>query len=139
MISGHARITLLVGTMMLVLLSKAQVATQPRLLSFAIPNYPPLAQFAGKSGDVELEIKLDAECKVSQVIVLRADPLFLDSVKTTASKWRFSSCMRESKQVRAKFTFRVQGESNDWTPTDFEMTSPWVFVITTAHPDWNFQ
>jgi outer membrane biosynthesis protein TonB len=109
-----------------------------RLVDATFPAYPPIAQVAGKSGAIAAEVHLNSNCVISMVSVT-GDKLFIAAVQESVSKWRFAGCNQSATTIEARFKFELNGENNDWTPTDVEMISPWNFIISTAQPERNFQ
>lgn len=118
------------------LLSSQQRQTL-ELLDFVIPSYPRMARLIGKEGVVNAQISLDEACRISQVQV-KGEALFISTVKDAVQHWQFSGCTLAQQSVPVQFTFRLDGVSNDWSPTFFEMTKPYEFTITTTRREWQF-
>lgn len=82
---------------------------QPRAMRRIVPEYPPGPDRDRISGTVQLKLKLEADGRVSEVEVVRADPpgLFEDSAVQAFRKARFRPAKRGGQPVRALILVEV--------------------------------
>lgn len=93
-----------------------ELDVQPRALGRIEPAYPPEADRQGRSGRVRLQLKLEADGRVSNVEVMEADPagLFEESAVEAFRVARFSPAQRGGRPVRALLLIEVE---YDWAGT----------------------
>ncbi|SNS21461.1 outer membrane transport energization protein TonB [Humidesulfovibrio mexicanus] len=86
------------------------VDRMPAPLRTVKPRYPMAARRAGQEGQVLLRLFVDAEGRVGQVAVLKAEPegLFEESALEAVRKWRFSPAMNKGAAVGMWLTLPVR-------------------------------
>lgn len=91
-----------------------ELDVQPRALGSIEPDYPPDADRERRSGKVRLQLKLEADGRVSDVEVVLADPpgVFDDSAVRAFGAARFSPAQKDGRAVRALLLIEVE---YDWT------------------------
>ncbi|MEW5967848.1 MAG: energy transducer TonB [Pseudomonadota bacterium] len=87
-----------------------QLDVQPRALGSIEPDYPPDADREQRSGKVRLQLKLEADGRVSDVEVVQADPpgVFDDSAVRAFRDARFSPARKDGRAVRALLLIEVE-------------------------------
>ncbi|MFP5411161.1 MAG: energy transducer TonB [Gammaproteobacteria bacterium] len=87
-----------------------QLDVQPRALGSIEPDYPPDADREQRSGKVRLQLKLEADGRVSDVEVVQADPpgVFDDSAVRAFRDARFSPAQKDGRAVRALLLIEVE-------------------------------
>jgi TonB family protein len=82
------------------------------------PSYPAKAKEAGIQGTVELSIRIDKTGQVSEVKVLKGDPLLADAAAAAVKQWRYKPVEVEGKPVEALATVTVNFVlANEAAPT----------------------
>ncbi len=75
------------------------------------PEYPAVARQIRLTGDVELEVSVDASGSVDKVIVRRGNTLLVGPSVQALKRWKFSQFRAEGQPARAvgtiKFTFHI--------------------------------
>ena len=91
---------------------RAAAAPLPQLLSAPQPRYPPLALRRKLEGDVVLELRIEADGRVSATRVLSANPpgVFDAAAQAAASRYRFEAG-QAAVTTRQVVRFRVPKES----------------------------
>lgn len=89
--------------------SARELDVQPRALRRIVPVYPPGPDRDGISGRVRLQLKLEADGRVSEVEVLTAEPpgLFEESAVKAFRQARFRPAKRAGRPVRALMEIEV--------------------------------
>lgn len=89
--------------------SARELDVQPRALRRIVPVYPPGPDRDGISGRVRLQLKLEADGRVSEVTVLAAEPpgLFEESAVKAFRPARFRPAKRGGRPVRALMEIEV--------------------------------
>src|SRR5512146_1668826 len=83
------------GLLVVSLLSTVTVTAQqespklPELLSYDVPQYPPLARMARITGDVDVEVITDGYGVTSATVVVAQHALLKDAAVENAKTWRF--------------------------------------------------
>lgn len=97
--------------------SARELDVQPRALGSIEPDYPPEADRQRRSGKVRLQLKLEADGRVSGVEVVQADPpgVFDDSAVRAFRAARFSPALKDGRAVRALLLIEVE---YDWAGSD---------------------
>ncbi len=87
-----------------------EVDVLPRALREIRPEYPTEADRRRVSGNVRLQLKLEADGRVSDVEVLEANPpgLFEESALAAFRQARFSPAQRNGRPVRARIVIDVE-------------------------------
>lgn len=90
-----------------------ELDVQPRALHAILPEYPPEADRQRLSGRVRLQIKLEADGRVSDIEIIGADRpgLFDDSVLKAFRAARFAPAQKDGRPVRALLLIEVK---YDW-------------------------
>jgi periplasmic protein TonB len=90
--------------------SAREVDVLPRALGDIRPDYPPEADRRRQSGSVKLQIKLEADGRVSDIEVVEANPpgMFEDSALAAFRQARFSPAQRNGRPVRARVVIEVK-------------------------------
>lgn len=90
-----------------------ELDVQPRALGAIEPVYPPEADRQQRSGRVRLQLKLEADGRVSEVEIIEAEPagLFEASAVEAFRAARFSPAQRDGRPVRALLLIEV---NYDW-------------------------
>lgn len=90
-----------------------ELDVQPRALQDIQPMYPPEADRLRQSGTVRLELKIEADGRVSDVSVVGADPpdVFDESARAAFAAARFSPAQKSGRPVRTRMLIEV---SYDW-------------------------
>lgn len=93
--------------------STREVDVPPRAIRDIVPVYPEDADRDGLSGTVRLQLKLEADGRVSEVEVIGADPpgLFEASARAAFADARFTPAYRGGKPVRVQMLIEV---AYDW-------------------------
>lgn len=93
--------------------SARELDVQPKALRKIQPDYPPDADRAHLSGRVRLQLKLEADGRVSEVEVVSATPpdVFEDSARKAFSAAHFSPARKNGQPVRARVLIEVE---YDW-------------------------
>lgn len=93
--------------------STREVDVPPRAMRDIVPVYPEDADRDGLSGTVRLQLKLEADGRVSEVEVIGADPpgLFEASARAAFAEARFTPAYRGGKPVRVQMLIEV---AYDW-------------------------
>lgn len=86
------------------------VDRMPAPLRTVKPRYPMAARRAGQEGQVLLRLFVDAEGRVGQVAVLKAEPegVFEEAATEAVRKWRFSPAMNRGAAVGMWLTLPVR-------------------------------
>lgn len=89
--------------------SARELDVQPHALRRIEPDYPPDADREGVSGRVQLQLKLEADGRVSDIKVVSAIPpgLFEDSAKKAFQDAHFSPAQKNGQPVRARVLIEV--------------------------------
>lgn len=89
--------------------SARDVDVQPRALREIVPEYPSDADRQRLSGKVRLQLKLEADGRVSDVEIVQADPpeLFNESAIRAFRDARFAPAQRNGRPVRAQVLIEV--------------------------------
>lgn len=89
--------------------SARDVDVQPRALREIVPEYPSDADRQRLSGKVRLQLKLEADGRVSDVEIVHADPpeLFNESAIRAFRDARFAPAQRSGRPVRAQVLIEV--------------------------------
>lgn len=90
-----------------------ELDVQPRALHAILPEYPPEADRQHLSGKVLLQIRLEADGRVSDLGIVDADPpgLFDDSALKVFRAARFAPAQKDGRAVRALLLIEVK---YDW-------------------------
>ncbi len=93
-----------------------ELDVQPRALHAIVPEYPPEADRQRLSGRVRLQIKLEADGRVSDIEIVGADRpgTFDDSVLKAFRAARFAPAQKDGRPVRALLLIEVKF---DWDGT----------------------
>jgi len=93
--------------------SARDLDVQPRALREIVPEYPSDADRQRLSGKVRLQLKLEADGRVSDVEIVHADPpeLFNESAIRAFRDARFAPAQRSGRPVRAQVLIEVE---YDW-------------------------
>lgn len=94
-----------------------QLDVQPRALGNIEPDYPPDADRQQRSGKLRLQLKLEADGRVSDVEVVEAEPpgVFEDSAVRAFRAARFAPAQKDGRAVRALLLIEVE---YNWAGTD---------------------
>jgi len=86
-----------------------ELDVQPRALQDIQPTYPPEADRLRQSGTVRLELKIEADGRVSDVSVVGADPpdVFDESARAAFAAARFSPAQKNGRPVRMRMLVEV--------------------------------
>jgi len=86
-----------------------ELDVQPRALRDIQPTYPPEAERQRQSGTVRLELKIEADGRVSDVSVVSADPpdVFDESARAAFAAARFSPAQKNGRPVRTRMLVEV--------------------------------
>lgn len=86
-----------------------ELDVQPRTLQDIQPTYPPAAERQRQSGTVRLELKIEADGRVSDVAVVGADPpdVFDESARAAFAAARFSPAQKDGRPVRTRMLVEV--------------------------------
>lgn len=86
-----------------------ELDVQPRALQDIQPTYPPEADRLRQSGTVRLELKIEADGRVSDVSVVGADPpdVFDESARVAFAAARFSPAQKNGRPVRTRMLVEV--------------------------------
>lgn len=86
-----------------------ELDVQPRALQDIQPTYPPEAERQRQSGTVRLELKIEADGRVSDVAVVSADPpdVFDESARAAFAAARFSPAQKSGRPVRTRMLVEV--------------------------------
>lgn len=86
-----------------------ELDVQPRALQDIQPTYPPEADRQRQSGTVRLELKIEADGRVSDVSVVGADPpdVFDESARAAFAAARFSPAQKNGRPVRTRMLVEV--------------------------------
>jgi len=89
--------------------SARDVDVHPRALREIVPDYPPGADRQRLSGKVRLQLKLEADGRVSELEIVHADPpdVFNESAIKAFRDARFSPAQRNGRPVRAQVLIEV--------------------------------
>lgn len=89
--------------------SARDVDAHPRALREIVPEYPPGADRQRLSGKVHLQLKLEADGRVSDIEIVHADPpeVFNESAIKAFRDARFSPAQRNGRPVRAQVLIEV--------------------------------
>jgi len=89
--------------------SARDVDVHPRALREIVPEYPPGADRQRLSGKVHLQLKLEADGRVSDIEIVHADPpeVFNESAIKAFRDARFSPAQRNGRPVRAQVLIEV--------------------------------
>jgi TonB family protein len=102
------------------------------------PSYPQIARTAHVSGEVIVEVTLDADGKVTQALVVRGSPLLGRSARDNAQGWIFSKPESPHTQ-RLIYDYKIDDASKNDTlppkvtfdlPDRVTIVAPGVFVPT---------
>jgi len=90
--------------------SAREVDVLPRALREIRPDYPPEADRRRLSGSVKLQIKLEADGRVSDIEVVESTPpgMFDESALAAFRQARFSPAQRNGRPVRARILIEVK-------------------------------
>jgi len=75
------------------------VEVMPTLVKRVTPIYPPIAQQAGMSGEVDLWLRVGPDGHVIKVQVMHSNPLFDDAATTAALQWVFTPATTDGRPV----------------------------------------
>src|SRR5207245_7441926 len=70
--------------------------------------YPALAVIANASGDVIIEININAEGEVISTQVIEGHKLLQDASIYAAKRWKFTSAKDSIRSARIKFNFHIE-------------------------------
>jgi protein TonB len=89
--------------------SARDLDVQPRALREIIPDYPPGADRQQLSGKVRLQLKLEADGRVSDIGIVQADPpeVFDESAIRAFRDARFAPAQKNGRPVRAQVVIEV--------------------------------
>jgi len=89
--------------------SARDIDVQPRTLREIVPEYPPVADRQRLSGKVRLQLKLEADGRVSDVEIVHADPpdVFNESAIRAIRDAHFAPAQRNGRPVRAQVLIEV--------------------------------
>ena len=120
--------------------AQAVASDQPEVVAAVAPIFPAIAAAAKASGDVIVEVKIDANGTVTSAHAVEGHPLLQKVCEVTARRWRFVAAKDSKSQrvVRLTFTFRVVDEKApeiDRTPVflppyKIELAGPRVVIKT---------
>lgn len=84
------------------------------------PVYPPLAQNAHVTGDVQIEITISEQGDVIAARVVSGHPLLQQAALTAAKQWKFNTTLLNNNPVKVSgvLTFRFTGANFDRTKLD---------------------
>jgi periplasmic protein TonB len=80
---------------------------EPRKLRHVEPVYPELAKIAGISGVVEIECIIGTEGRVTDLRVLRGNPLFTAAAVQAVQQWVYSPTSLNGRRVPVILTVRI--------------------------------
>jgi TonB family protein len=113
-------------------------AGRPAVVSAVAPAYPPVAKASRIKGEVVVEVKLDAQGKVTSAAVVSGNELLRKASEKAAAAWRFAPADEAAKVRTARLTFAyLHAEDVDLTRTGEETTvvfMPPYRVEVTLHP-----
>jgi hypothetical protein len=92
----------------------------------AITDYVPLARQARIAGEVEIRCFLDANGSVTRAEGVTGHPLLKEQARQNALLWKFqrSTTRGENNSVILKYSYRLEGESQDRGRTVFVVDLP---------------
>lgn len=98
-------------------------------------TYPALAVQARITGEVQLQVVVDAEGNVKKVISVSGHRILVDAARQNLLKWAFASCSGPNQPesvLEFKYVFQLEG-SADVPRTRFKYKHPYtVFAISQA-------
>lgn len=111
----------------------ASAAAPPAVTSAASPWYPPVAKAARASGDVVVDVEIDASGNVSSAQAATGHPLLRKPSEEAASRWRFAADSKAGgRKAQLTFSYRQAGRPEDEVPPVFE--PPYKVVVVAAIP-----
>ena len=113
--------------------SGAPSAAHPAVTSAASPWYPPVAKAARATGDVVVEVEIDASGGVSSARAAMGHPLLRKPSEEAASRWKFAADSEAGvRRAQLTFSYRQAGSPEDEVPPVFE--PPYKVVVVAAIP-----
>ena len=93
--------------------SSGQQKNVPAVVAAVAPEFPPIAQAAHASGEVVIEVKINADGQVSDTKAISGHPLLRKVSDAAARKWKFDSG-EDQRGARLVFAFGyVDGKKSD--------------------------
>jgi TonB family protein len=83
-------------------------AEKPPVVSATAPTYPPLAKAALISGDVPVEVSIDAAGNVTSARAESGHPLLREASEAAAKRWKFAPAASEPTVRRVLLTFTYE-------------------------------
>lgn len=77
----------------------------PIVISAPKPAYPVKALIAKADGDVQVDVKIDTNGKVSEAVFVGGNKLFKEAVLKSALMWRFNKTTEDAGERGARLTF----------------------------------
>jgi protein TonB len=81
--------------------------TSPRKVSGAPPVYPDIARRAGIQGIVIIETIIDADGNVTNLSVLKGEPLLNQAAVDAVATWKFRPATLQGRPVKVRYTLTV--------------------------------
>ena len=79
----------------------------PAKISNVVPTYPPMARKARVEGTVILEATINTQGRVTDVKVLRGNPLLDDAAADAVKEWKYSPTLLNGTPVAVVMTVTV--------------------------------
>jgi TonB family protein len=99
-----------------------------KVVKLTQPQYPPIAKAAHATGEVKIEIKIDAQGNVISAKALSGPPLLRPTAQAAALQWVFDPvCVKENnlnEDTLISFTFTLVGEDNPAGKNKSEPSDP---------------
>ena len=110
----------------------------PAVVTAVAPTYPAIAKASRVKGEVIVEVKIDAQGKVTSAAAVSGDELLRKASEKAAADWRFAPGGESAQARTARLTFAyLHGEDVDPERTREEATvvfRPPYRVEVTLHP-----
>lgn len=106
----------------------AQEVAQPKVTASHAPDYPPVARYAGWTGKVVVEVKVDAAGAVTVAQSKGGHPFLVKPAEEAARRWRFEPAPGAAERT-ALLTFDFGEPSCDGVPV---MRSPYHMEVGPA-------
>jgi len=105
------------------------------LCKFSVPPYSIVARSANVQGVVHLVVDVDSEGIPQEVTVVDTTHVLLgEPVSRVLKDWRFCTdptAGSNTRKVLLTFRFRLEGETNDWSPTNVTFDATGEMDIST--------
>jgi TonB family protein len=86
--------------------------TPPALLDRVLPVYPEVARRARVEGAVILQVVVERDGSITQIEVVRSQPLFDQAAIDAVSRWRYKPAALGDRPVRVSLTIRIEFRLN---------------------------